>query len=319
MTRVPRRPRFKGWSANKLVPNMVTVLALCAGMTAIRFGLQDRWQLAVACVVFAGILDGLDGRLARLLGGTSRFGAELDSLSDFIGFGVAPALLLYFWTLGQAPSVGWPIALFYAVCCALRLARFNVAVDEDDRPPWAAKYFTGVPAPAGAGLAILPMMLEFEVANGIFQAPALVGAWTLAVGLLMVSHIPTMSLKSFKVSQKFVLPTLLFVGLMAASVASNPWSTLSVVGMLYLGSIPVSVLTFQRHRRRDTRELADGGETAAPAADPSEEPAVKKSNGSGPRPRDAPAIDRGRNIDPSPRGSGRARLQTTIRDSQRAR
>jgi CDP-diacylglycerol--serine O-phosphatidyltransferase len=207
-----RRPQFKRLSLNKLIPNVLTVLALCAGLTAIRFGLQDRWELAVACIVLAGILDGLDGRLARLLGGTSRFGAELDSLSDFVNFGVAPALLLFFWSLDQAPGTGWPLALLLAICCGLRLARFNVSLDEDDRPPWATKYFTGVPAPAGAGLAIMPMMLEFEIANGFFQAPLLVGPWTAFVGFLMVSHIPTMSLKSFKVPQRFVLPTLMFVG-----------------------------------------------------------------------------------------------------------
>ncbi|MFQ5954415.1 MAG: CDP-alcohol phosphatidyltransferase family protein [Kiloniellales bacterium] len=248
------RARFRRLSPNKLIPNMLTVLALCAGLTAIRFGLQDRWELAVACIVLAGILDGLDGRLARLLGGTSRFGAELDSLSDFACFGFAPAILLYFWSLDQAAGLGWPLALSLAVCCALRLARFNVSLDEDDRPPWAARYFTGVPAPAGAGLAIMPMMLEFEFANGVFRDPMVVGPWTVTVALLMVSRIPTVSLKSFKVPQKFVLPTLMFVAVMAAFLAGKPWLTLTAVGVLYLASIPVSVVMYQVHKRRSGAE-----------------------------------------------------------------
>ncbi len=229
---------------------MLTVLALCAGLTAIRFGLQDRWELAIACIILAGVLDGLDGRLARLMGGTSRFGAELDSLSDFANFGLAPGILLYFWSLDQAVGLGWPLALSLAVCCALRLARFNVSLDEDDRPPWATRYFTGVPAPAAGGLAIMPMMLEFELANGFFRDPMVVGPWTVMVALLMVSRIPTVSLKSFKVPQKFVLPTLLSVALMAAFLASWPWLTLSAVGVIYLASIPISAVTFNRHKRR---------------------------------------------------------------------
>ncbi len=244
------RSRFRRLSPSKMIPNMLTVLALCAGLTAIRFGLQDRWELAIACIILAGVLDGLDGRLARLFGGTSRFGAELDSLSDFANFGLAPGILLYFWSLDQAFGLGWPLALSLAVCCALRLARFNVSLDEDDRPPWATRYFTGVPAPAGGGLAIMPMMLEFEFANGVFRDPVLVGTWTVIVALLMVSRIPTVSLKSFKVPQKLVLPTLLFVALMAAFLASWPWLTLSAVGVIYLASIPFSAVTFNRHKRR---------------------------------------------------------------------
>lgn len=246
-----KRARFKGLSPNRLIPNMLTVLALCTGMTAVYFGLQDRWQLAVACIVLAGILDGLDGRLARLLGGTSRFGAELDSLSDFASFGFAPAILLYHWSLNQAVAgMGWPLSLSLAVCCGLRLARFNVSLDEDDRPPWATKYFTGVPAPAAGGLAVLPMMLEFEVDNGFFRDPAVVGPWTVVVALLMVSRIPTMSLKSFRVPAKFVLPTLLFVGMAAAFLPIKPWATLTAIGVIYLASIPFSIYTYAAQKRR---------------------------------------------------------------------
>ena len=252
-----KRPRFKGLSPNRLIPNMLTVLALCVGMTAVHFALQERWEFAVACIVLAGVLDGLDGRLARLLGGTSRFGAELDSLSDFASFGFAPAILLYHWSLNQAAAgIGWPLALSLAVCCGLRLARFNVSLDEDDRPPWATKYFTGVPAPAAGGLAILPMMLEFEAGNGFFRDPAVVGFWTVVVALLMVSRIPTMSLKSFRVPAKFVLPTLVFVGVAAAFLPIKPWPTLTAIGFIYLASIPISIYTYAAQKRRSTDAAA---------------------------------------------------------------
>lgn len=279
-----RRPRFKGLSPNRLIPNMLTVLAMGAGLTAVRFGLQERWELAVACVVLAGILDGLDGRLARLLGGTSRFGAELDSLSDFACFGFAPAILLYQWSLIHAAAgMGWPLALSLAICCGLRLARFNVSLDADDRPPWATRYFTGVPAPAGAGLAIVPMMLEFEFRNGIFRDPTLVGAWTVVAALLMVSRIPTMSLKSFRVPAKFVLPTLVLVGLMAAFLAIKPWATLTAVAFLYLVSIPISGATYATRMRRSTEAAATPLATAENVVD-HEDARRRRRAGSEPNP-----------------------------------
>ena len=160
MNRPRRRPRIKTLPFNRLLPNIVTVLALCAGLTAIRFGYQARWELAVLAIVLAGIFDALDGRLARLVGGSTKFGAELDSLSDFVSFGVAPAVLLYFWTLQHAPGVGWALALLFAVCAALRLARFNTKLGVSDMPAWAYNYFTGVPAPGAAGrLRSLPATL----------------------------------------------------------------------------------------------------------------------------------------------------------------
>ncbi len=159
-----RRPRIKAVAFNRLLPNIVTVLALCAGLTAIRFGFQARWELAVMAIILAAIFDALDGRLARLVGGSTKFGAELDSLSDFISFGVAPAVLLYFWTLQHARGVGWALALLFAVCAALRLARFNTKLGVSDMPPWAYNYFTGVPAPGAAGLLLMPMTVT--VAHG---------------------------------------------------------------------------------------------------------------------------------------------------------
>jgi CDP-diacylglycerol--serine O-phosphatidyltransferase len=181
-----RRPaaRLRDQSINRLIPNMLTVLALCAGLTSIRFGLQERWELAVAAIVIAGILDGLDGRIARMLDGASKFGAELDSLSDFISFGVAPALLLYYWTMYAAGGFGWAVSLLFAVCCALRLARFNTKLDNADLPAWTSRFFSGVPAPAAAGLSLLPMVASFQFGAGFFDLPVVAGFVLLSVALL---------------------------------------------------------------------------------------------------------------------------------------
>src|SRR5438874_8929328 len=157
----PRRRRFRRIPVRTLAPNIVTLIAMCAGLTAIRMAFEDRYVLALAAVVFAAVLDGIDGRLARFLKGTSRFGAELDSLADFVNFGVAPAILIYLWSLNSLKSLGWLVALCLAICCALRLARFNVAIDDPDKPAWMMNFFTGAPAPAGAGLAMAPMYLGF--------------------------------------------------------------------------------------------------------------------------------------------------------------
>ena len=170
----PRQRRLRGLSFNRMLPNMLTMLALCAGLTALRYGLEGKWQPAIVSLVFAAIFDALDGRIARLLQGTSKFGAELDSLSDFIAFGVAPAVILYLWTMQTAGPVGWVPVLLFNVCMALRLARFNTVMDEDDPPAWAKGYFTGVPAPAAAGLVMVPMVLWFQVERGM-AAPAAPG------------------------------------------------------------------------------------------------------------------------------------------------
>jgi CDP-diacylglycerol--serine O-phosphatidyltransferase len=244
-----RRDRPKGQSINMLIPNILTTLALCAGMTAIRFGIQEHWEHAVFALMAAGIFDALDGRIARLLGGTSRFGAELDSLSDFVSFGVAPSVMVYFWTMHTAGGVGWALALLFSVCCALRLARFNIKSGESDLPPWAYNYFTGVPTPAGCAIVVLPMLLSFEFESAIFRHPILNGAVIVATSFLEVSRIPTYSFKQFKVPHKFVLPTLLLVGLMAAFLVSAPWATCIAVLVAYIASIPFAVRSFQKLRR----------------------------------------------------------------------
>ena len=241
-----RRARLRALSVNALIPNALTVLGLCLGLTAIRFALLDRWELAVGAIIAAGIIDGLDGRIARILKASTEFGAQFDSLSDFLCFGVAPATVLYLWSLDQGGGAGWAVALFFSVCMALRLARFNASLGNPDRPPWAARFFAGLPAPAAAGVVLLPMMLSFEFGNGFFDQPIVVGLHTIAVALLIVSTIPMYSGKGLRVRHEHVLPVLLLVGLLFAVVVGYPWYTFSLLGVGYLASIPFSV----RSRRR---------------------------------------------------------------------
>src|SRR5271154_1217448 len=180
-----RRRQFRRIPVRTLAPNLVTLLALCAGLTGIRMAFENRYGLALAAIVFAAILDGIDGRLARLLKGTSRFGAELDSLSDFVNFGVAPALIIYFWDLHDLKSAGWIAAMVFTICACLRLARFNVMIDDPDRPAWAANFFVGMPAPMGAISVLLPVYLVFI---GLPRSNALTWitlAYTLAIAFLM--------------------------------------------------------------------------------------------------------------------------------------
>lgn len=237
-----RRNRLKGYSFNRMVPNLLTVMALCAGLTSIRFGFQARWEPAVFALLIAAIFDALDGRIARLMKVTSEFGAMLDSLSDFVSFGVAPAVLLYFWTMQEWGVVGWALVLLYGVCCALRLARFNTQGGDDEaRPAWAYNFFVGVPSPAAAALVLLPLMLTFVFGQGVLDRPIVSAIFLLGVSALMISRVPTYSFKNFKVPHKYVLPTFLFVGLVAAFVASEYWATLSALAILYLASIPLSV------------------------------------------------------------------------------
>ncbi|WP_029010200.1 CDP-diacylglycerol--serine O-phosphatidyltransferase [Azospirillum halopraeferens] len=246
--RRPRRPhpRLKGLSINHLLPNVLTVLALCAGLTAIRFAIQERWEPAVIAIVIAAVLDALDGRIARLLNGQSKFGAELDSLADVISFGVAPALTIYLWALDGAGSLGWIATLAFPVCAALRLARFNSRLGAADLPPFAFNYFTGIPAPAGAGLALLPLVAGFATDPEITGHPALVVPWMLGIGGLMVSTIPTFSFKGVRIPQRAVVPGLVGVGLLAAFLVSQPWWTLTALGIAYLASLPFSIAQFAK-------------------------------------------------------------------------
>src|SRR5215813_5374092 len=185
-----RQRRFRAVPVRMLVPNVITLLALCAGLTAIRLSIEGRMELALGAIVFAAALDGIDGRVARLIKGTSRFGAELDSLADFVNFGVAPGLILYFWELKELKSAGWIAAIVFATCAGLRLARFNVAIEDPNRPAWAANYFVGMPAPAGAITVLLPIYLFFLSVPIPSLATFL---YTLAIAILMVSRLPVYS------------------------------------------------------------------------------------------------------------------------------
>lgn len=255
-----RPPRLRGISINRMLPNILTTLSLCAGLTAMRFAIQERWQPAVVAVIIAAVLDGLDGRLARLLRVSSRFGAELDSLSDFVSFGVAPAMVLYLWTLREAGGFGWIVVLAYCVCAALRLARFNTVLGQSDLPAFAYNYFTGVPTPAGAGLALLPLMIDFMVRADLSFTPVLVGVWAVIIGLLMVSPLPTFSMKGVRVPHRYAALVLLGVGLLAALLVTEPWATLILLGVLYLGTLPLSYREFRRLRHEAERLRTAGAE-----------------------------------------------------------
>lgn len=279
--RQQKRRRFRRVPVRVLVPNIVTLLALCSGITAIRFATDGRFEWAVACIVFATILDGLDGRIARLLKGTTRFGAELDSLADFVNFGVAPAVVLYLWALQGFKALGWIVALSLALCMALRLARFNVALDDPDKPAWMANFFTGTPAPAGALLAMLPMYLGFLTD---LDGPSLglaVLLYTPFVGFLTVSTFPNFSGKLIgqKVRRDMVLPILIVAVLFSALLVSYPWAVLSLVGIAYLAMIPISIHQYNGHLRRTGRKEvsdgSDGGDDHDQAAAGSENKAMK--------------------------------------------
>jgi CDP-diacylglycerol--serine O-phosphatidyltransferase len=258
-----KRRRLPGLTVNRLIPNALTLLGLCAGMTAIRLALMERWDLAIAAVLVAMVADALDGRIARLMGATSEFGAQLDSLADVINFGVTPALMVYLWALGDTGGLGWALVLVFAMCCALRLARFNVALGIDEPAPWASRFFTGVPAPAGAGLALLPMVVSFELGGDILASPALNGVMLVAVSALMVSKVPTFSAKRIRVPQSYVGLVLVGVGAFAAFLVSTPWVTLSLVGLAYLVSIPISATMYRRLQADRPGEERDWDEDSA--------------------------------------------------------
>jgi CDP-diacylglycerol---serine O-phosphatidyltransferase len=251
-----RRRPLRAQPLIHLVPNIFTVMSLCAGLTAIRYGLDQRFELALTLIVVAGILDGLDGRSARLLKITSKLGAQLDSLADFLSFGVAPALLVYLWTLNQVPAVGWSLTLLFATCCALRLARFNTELEDSKQPAWMSRFFTGMPAPAAAGCLIMPMLATFALGQAWPRSWALNALVMLVVAVLMVSRVPTFSIKMIvvRVKPQWILPTLIGVGLLAAALLNAPWMTLLGVGVAYLVTLPVSIVVAWRLRRQHAYE-----------------------------------------------------------------
>jgi CDP-diacylglycerol--serine O-phosphatidyltransferase len=254
----PPRRRFKAIPVRTLLPNLITLLALCAGLTSIRLAVESRLDLALAAIVFAALLDGIDGRIARMLKGTSRFGAELDSLADFVNFGVAPALILYFWGLQELKSAGWIAALVFAICAALRLARFNVMIDDPNQPAWAGNFFTGIPAPAGAITVLLPIYLNFlGVSNGLVTI-WITFLYTLTIALLMVSRLPVFSGKRVgkRVPPDMVLLVFVVVVLFFALLISYPWAVLTIGTLAYLGCLPLGWLSYREHQRKDAVAFA---------------------------------------------------------------
>lgn len=247
---------MRGIPLRALVPNAVTALALCSGLTGVRFAISGEWERAIFFVVVAAVLDGMDGRIARMLNGQSRFGAELDSLSDVIAFGVSPAIIIYLWSLQTMAPYGWIFALAHAVCAALRLARFNANIDVEEQPHKSAGFLTGVPAPAGAGLMLLPVYLWIATGLDFFREPLLVAPWTALIAFLMVSSIATFSWTSLRVRRTARLSALVAIALIGAALFSAPWPTLSVFATLYALSIPFSILAYRKVRRRRARPAA---------------------------------------------------------------
>ena len=252
--------RRRDISLRQVAPNAVTAMALCFGLTGVRYAMDGKWELAVTAVILAGVLDGLDGRIARLLRGESRFGAELDSLSDAIAFGVTPALIIYFWSLHALPKFGWVIALAHALMCALRLARFNAQIDTDDQPHKRAGYLTGIPAPAGAGLAFVPLYCWFLAGDAdlqkwfpiladwqpLFREWYVVAPWTALVAFLMISNIATFSWKALRLRRKVRLDAIAIAGLLAALLMTSPWLALLIISLIYLALIPFGMVSYRK-------------------------------------------------------------------------
>jgi CDP-diacylglycerol---serine O-phosphatidyltransferase len=262
------RRRFRRIPVRTLVPNVITLFALCAGLTAIRMAFENRYVLALAAIVFAAILDGIDGRLARLLKGTSRFGAELDSLADFVNFGVAPALILYFWGLHDLKSAGWIAAMVFAICAGLRLARFNVMTEEPDRPAWASNFFVGIPAPAGATTVLLPI---YAVFLGLPRSPFVTWLtlfYTLGIASLMVSRLPVYSGKRIgtRVQPEMVGPLIVVVVLFFALLIAYPWILLTAGTLAYLVSLPFGWLSYRDYERRSREGRTEPVPAVAPPA-----------------------------------------------------
>jgi CDP-diacylglycerol--serine O-phosphatidyltransferase len=261
--KLQRRPRYHGPSFNRMIPNILTLLGLCAGLTGMRFALEGRFGSAAMAIVVAAVIDGLDGRIARLLKATSRFGAEFDSLADFLGFGVAPAFMLYLWSLQGVGSWGYVPCMMFAVCMALRLARFNAMLDSGPSSghAYAYNFFTGVPAPAGAGLALFPVFLGLEAHSlgwvwleRAAHHPAFTALVLAGTAVLLVSTLPVWSFKNFKVPADYTLPLLLGITAFVAVLVADPWAALAGAGVLYAGMLPFSRRSFHRLRAE-----AEGG------------------------------------------------------------
>lgn len=249
-----------------ILPNLITVLAICAGLSGIRLAFELRFEIAVVMVLIAAFLDGIDGRIARALKATSKFGAQMDSLADIVNFGVAPALVLYAFLLDRAGSPGWIAALLFAIACGLRLARFNVLDEDQERPAWQAEYFVGVPAPAGAVLVMLPIYLVFIGAVEPGRLSGFIASgFTVLVALLLVSRLPVYSGKKVRIPGDKVLPLILGVALFVLLLVTYPWQTLSVSVIAYLLFLPLSARAYSRRARIEEEKAAAANEPPSAA------------------------------------------------------
>lgn len=254
----------RGLTLRAVIPNAITAAALCSGLTGIRFAIVGDWERAVFAIILAGMLDGIDGRIARLLRAQSRFGAELDSLADSLSFGMAPALVLFMWSLQDLPRLGWFASLAFAICCALRLARFNAQIDVEEQPHKSAGFLTGVPAPIGAGLAFLPLYLWLASGEEVFRSPLLVGVWIAGIAVLMISNLATMSWKSIRPSADIRLPAIALAGLLFAALLTEPWWTLALLSLGYLALMPMAIARYAGVKRKRQTDAATDTKDAAP-------------------------------------------------------
>ena len=260
---VPVTRKFGGGlTLRAVLPNAITAAALCSGLTGIRFAITGDWEKSLFAIILAGVLDGIDGRIARLLKAQSRFGAELDSLADSLSFGMAPALVLFLWSLQDLPRFGWFASLAFAIACALRLARFNARIDQDEQPHKSAGFLTGIPAPVGAGLAFLPMYLWIASGAEIFREPLLVALWTAVIAFLMISNLATMSWKSIRPKSSLRLAMIGLTGLVFAALLTEPWWTLVAICLGYLALMPLGIVNYAKVRRQRAVGTVPGQGTA---------------------------------------------------------
>ncbi|MEE4199583.1 MAG: CDP-diacylglycerol--serine O-phosphatidyltransferase [Erythrobacter sp.] len=239
-----------------MLPNAITAAALCSGLTGIRFAIDENWRFAILAIVLAGILDGLDGRIARLLNAQSRFGAELDSLADSLSFGMAPAIILFLWVLQDFERFGWFAALAFAICCALRLARFNARIDVTDQPHKSAGFLTGVPAPVGAGLAFMPIYIWLETGAELARDPLLNTLWVAAIAVLFISNMATFSWTAIRPQRDIRLWLIAFVAIAFAALLLEPWWTLTAISVGYLALMPLALIRYGNVKRRRRERLA---------------------------------------------------------------
>ena len=251
----------RGLTLRAVLPNAITAAALCSGLTGIRFAIDGDFEKAIFAIILAGLLDAMDGRIARLLNAQSRFGAELDSLADSLSFGMAPALVLFLWSLNDLPRLGWFAALAFAICCALRLARFNAQIDTEEQPHKSVGFLTGVPAPVAAGLAFLPLYLWLASGEAFFREPVLVALWVAAIAVLMISNLATLSWALIRPRRSIRLGAIALAGIVFASLLTEPWWTLAFVCVVYLVLMPYSFLRYARiKQQRAARQPAAGFE-----------------------------------------------------------